>query len=114
MSLKTIQIFFQAILTITLFSLWAGFALLVVNKYFYKDLPGYTIGRICIWEFIALAIAAIVAKLMINNWANVGYYEINNKKVLILNPKFGLYFLIYFLLAIVVGIWQFWIFAQNF
>jgi len=111
---KTIKILFPILLTITLFSLWAGFALLVVNKLFYKDLPGYTIGRICIWEFVALAVAAFIAKGLINKWGNVAIKEFQNKQLLTMNPKFGIYFGVYFLIAIVVGIWQFWIFSQKF
>jgi hypothetical protein len=113
-SQKISQILFQLLLTITLFSLWAAFALLIVNKLFHKDLPGYTIGRICIWEFVALVIAALIAKFMINKWGNIRFREIDNKKVLIIDPKFGFYFLIYFLIGIIIGVWQFWIFSQNF
>ena len=98
----------------TLFSLWAGFALLVVNKLFYKDLPGYTIGRICIWELVALLVAAGITRLLINKWGNLEIIEIGNKKSITMNPKFGIYFAIYFLIAILVGIWQFWIFSQKF
>jgi len=111
---KIVQILFQALITITLFSIWAGFALLVVNKLFYKDLPGYTIGRICIWEFVAIIIAGLLAKLMISKWGNIEFKEVNRKKMLIMNPKFGWYFLCYFLIAIIVGVWQFWIFSQKF
>lgn len=114
MNQKVVQILFQTLITITLFSLWAGFALLVVNKLFYKDLPGYTIGRICIWEFVAIIIAGLLAKLMINKWGNIEFKEIDHKMVLVMNPKFGLYFIFYFLIAIIVGIWQFWIFSQKF
>jgi len=108
------QILFQILITITLFSIWAGFALLIVNKLFYKDLPGYTIGRICIWDFVIFTIAALIAKLMINKWGNIEFRDIGNKKVLTMNPKFGMYFIFYFLIAIIVGVWQFWIFSQKF
>ena len=114
MNTKTIQIVFQALITITLFSLWAAFALLVVNKLFYKDLPGYTIGRICIWEFVAIGVAALIAKLMINSWGNIEIQEVNNKLKLTMNPKYGIYFSVYFLVAIILGIWQFWLFSQKF
>ena len=108
------KILFPLLITITLFSLWAGFALLIVNKLFYKDLPGYTIGRICIWEFVALIIAALIARLLIKRWGNVEIKEIENRKYLIMNPKYGIYFGVYFLIAIVVGIWQFWLFSLKF
>lgn len=111
---KIIKIMFHLLLALTLFSYWAGFALLFVNKLFYKDLPAYTIGRICIWEYVAIIIAFLIAKLMIKRWGNIKLQEIENKKVLTLNPKYGIYFGIYFLIALIVGIWQFWLFSKNF
>jgi hypothetical protein len=114
MSKRSSQVIFQCILTVTLFSFWAAFALLVVNKIFYKDLPGYTIGRICIWELIALIIAAIIAHLMIRKWGNIRIAHENDQSEIILNSKFGIYFLVYFILSGLIGIWQFWEFSQNF
>lgn len=114
MNPNSLRLIFQGVLTITLFSLWAVFALLIVNKYFYKDLPGYTIGRICIWEFIAIIIAGFISQLMINNWGSLKKEMIGNRYKLTMNPKYGIYFLLYLLIVIVVGIWQFWIFSQKF
>ena len=111
---KTLKILFLTLITTTLFSLWAGFALLVVNQLFYKDLPGYTIGRICIWEFVALIIAGLIANYLINKWGSIEIKNIENKKLLTINPNFGIYFCIYFFIAIVVGVWQFWVFSQHF
>lgn len=110
----TVRILFQTLITITLFSIWAGFALIIVNQFFYKELPGYTKGRLCIWELIALIIAGALAKLIIDNWGNIQLKKEQEKNVLILNSKYGVYFGIYFLIAIIVGIWQFWIFSQNY
>ena len=84
---KLIGVVFQMLLTVTLFSLWAGCALLMVNKLFYKDLPGYTIGRICIWEFIALLIAGLVAQSMIRKWGTINIEESNSDIKLTMNPK---------------------------
>jgi len=114
MKQRTSQIIFQFLITITLFSYWAGFALLVVNKLYYKDLPGYTIGRICIWEFVALVIAFIISKFLIAKWGNIKIQEVENEWKLTMNPKFGIYFIIYFSILIIVGIWQFYLFSQNF
>ena len=114
MSQKLAQIVFQIILTLTLFSFWAAFALLIVNNLFYKDLPGYTIGRLCIWELVAIIIAAILARLMIKKWGNITLQKTENKTILSLNPKYGVYFALYFLVAIVIAIWQFWLFSQKF
>ncbi|WP_353777546.1 hypothetical protein [Winogradskyella sp. 3972H.M.0a.05] len=114
MSQKLAQIVFQIILTLTLFSFWAAFALLVVNKLFYKDLPGYTIGRLCIWELVAILVAAILARLMIKKWGNITLQNVGDKTMLSLNPKYGVYFVLYFLVAVVIAIWQFWLFSQQF
>lgn len=111
---KMHRVLFPLVLTLTLFSIWAAFALLVVNNLFYEDLPGYQIGRICIWEFVAIVISAAVAWYLIRCWGNIDIQKIEGRNAMVLNPKFGLYFIIYFLLAVVVAIWQFWIFSQKF
>ena len=108
------QILFQIILTLTLFSFWAAFALLVVNKLFYQDLPGYVIGRICIWEGVALLVAALVAHQMIRKWGPIRLEQVNGERRLTFPPKYGAYFLIYFTVAVLVTIWQFWVFSQGF
>lgn len=114
MKRRTIEILFPILLAVTLFSYWAGFALLIVNKIFYKDLPGYTIGRICIWEFVAIIVAALITFMLIRKWGNAEIRNIDNKEFIVMNPNYGIYFGLYFLIAIIVGIWQFWIFSQNF
>ena len=114
MKQKRINILFHFALSLTLFSLWAGFALLVVNKLFYKDLPGYTIGKICIWELVALTMAVLIGKVILNKWGTPQFRQIDEKHYLVLNPKYAYYFGIYFLVAMAVGIWQFWVFSQSF
>lgn len=114
MSNKIIKLIFHGVVSMTLFSLWAGFALLIVNKFFYKDLPGYTIGRICVWEFVASIIAILLGYFLIKKWGSLNSVEINGRHQLVISPQFGIYFLVYFLLAIIVGIWQFWLFSQQF
>ena len=111
---KIAQIVFQILLTISIFSLWAGFALLVVNKFFYQDLPGYTIGRICIWELVALVIAAALARRMIKKWGNISVLDDGEHQKILLNYRFGFYFASYALVAVLIGIWQFWMFSQNY
>ena len=110
---KNIQTIFYIILTLLLFSLWAGFALLVVNPLFHKDLPGYTIGRICIWEFVAIIIAGLIAYWITKKWGNIEIQEINHQRRFLLNSEYGTFFLIYLLIAISVAIWQFWLFSQK-
>ena len=50
-------------LSILIFSLWAGFALLIVNPIMNADLPQYVIGRICIWDYTAMALAIMCSFL---------------------------------------------------
>lgn len=114
MKLNLLHIIFQALLTLTLFSFWAAFALLIVNQFFYKDLPGYTIGRICIWELVAIIIAAIISQWMIKKWGTIQLEQVEGQTKLTLHPNYGIYFLVYFICAIVIGIWQFWLFSQQF
>ncbi len=114
MNIKYLRWIFYGVLTLTIFSFWAGFALLIVNKSFYRELPGYTIGRICIWELIALIVAGLIAHFMIRNWGSLERIEIDNKIKLMIDQKFGTYFLVYFLIAVGIGIWQFWIFSLKF
>jgi hypothetical protein len=114
MNQRILQIVFQILLTITLFSVWVGFALLVVNRFFYTNLQGYKIGRICIWEFIALVLAVSIARIMIRKWGNIQYQVIDNHMKLTMDPKYGIYFAIYFLIALCIGLWQFWVFSQRF
>jgi len=110
-ALKTV---FPILITVTLFSLWAGFALTIVNPFFHKDVVGYRIGRICIWELVAFGISVIISRRLIRKWGNLDVVDIGNKPMIVMNPKFGIYFGIYFLLAILVGVWQFWVFSQQF
>ena len=114
MNQKAHKLLFPLLIALTLFSLWAGFALLIVNKLFYKNLPGYTIGQICVWEYVAIVVAMICAKLLIDKWGNIEIKKIENEMQLTMNPKFGVYFIVYFLIATLVGIWQFWLFSQQF
>ena len=114
MNLKSTQISFLLILTISLFSFWAAFALLFINQWLYKDLPGYTIGRLCIWEGVAIIIAALIARWMINKWGSIQMEEIDGVQKITLHPNFARYFAIYFLIAVCIGIWQFWLFSQKF
>jgi len=83
------------------------------QSFFYQDLPGYTIGWICIWEFVVLLVAATITRSLIKKWGSAEIQEIKNKRLLTMHHKFADYFGIYFLVAIVVGIWQFWLFSQK-
>jgi hypothetical protein len=111
---KIIRVIFQSILALTIFSFWAGFALLIVNRYFYNDLPGYTKGRICEWEIVAIILSVIISHIIIKKWGEMKVEKIGHKTKLTMDPKYGVYFSFYFLIALLVGIWQFYLFSQNF
>lgn len=114
MNIRIARIIFPVILTTTLFSYWAAFALLLVNKLFYKDLPGYVIGRICIWEGVALLAAILITRLLMFKWGNIQIINNGDGTQICLNAKYGWYFSIYFSIAIIIGIWQFWLFSMKF
>ena len=94
--------------------MWALFALLVVNKFFYEDLPNYTIGRVCVWEYIAMLLALLIAKLIEKSWGGILIEQKNNKSYIKLNIKYGVYFFVYFIILIAIAIWQFWLFSKEF
>ncbi|WP_235298271.1 hypothetical protein [Portibacter marinus] len=102
------------VITILIFSLWAGFALTVINPYLREHVPGYVMGRLCIWELIAFLVAMTLAKLMVKQWGNLSLVEVNGRRQLSLNFKYGIFFLIYLFIGLLVAIWQFWLFSQNF
>jgi len=112
--MKIARILFQFVLTTLIFSLWAAFALLIVNPLYKSDLPGYTIGRICIWEYIAIVIAIILSQIMIKKWGAIDIQKTNGKHKLTMDYKYGYFFLIYFFIALFIAIWQFWLFSQKF
>lgn len=114
MNQKYFQLFFKALFTVSLFSIWAVFALLVVNKSFYEDLPGYRIGRLCIWELFAIIVAVLITRYVTKKWGTVKLENVGSELKLTMNPKYGLYFIIYFLVGIIISVWQFWIFSQSF
>lgn len=102
------------VISTCLFSLWAGFALLIVNPIFNADLPGYKIGRICIWEYVAMSIAILCSIAIARLWGFPEIIKDGNLKKITFNINYAYFYLIYLILAIAVGIWQFWIFSQKF
>ena len=112
--MKAFQLLFQMVLTLLLFILWAAFALLVINPYFHSDLAGYTIGQLCIWELIFLILAAILARMIIKSWGYPEFATKDDQRLISMNSKYGSFFLAYFILGMVVAVWQFWVFSQKF
>ena len=108
------RIVLPSILTILIFSLWAGFALTVINPYLREHVPGYVMGQLCIWELIALIISAVIAFLMVRYWGNLSLEEKKEREYITIHKNYGIFFIIYLVIAVAVGIWQFWMFTQNF
>ena len=102
------------VITILLFLIWAEFALFVVNPILNADLPGYKIGRICIWEYIALTASLLGSFAITKFWGYPEVREIGKRKNLMLNIHYGYFFLGYVLLAVAFILWQFWTFSQKF
>ena len=61
-----------------------------------------------------MAIAAVFAWIMIDKWGSVSIEQVNGERKLTMHPNFGIYYLIYLIVAVVVGIWQFILFSQKF
>lgn len=102
------------ILVIILFSIWAALALLIINPYFVSSLPGYTIGRICIWEVVALGVSILLGRIIIVKWGGVEMIKVRDTNKLMMNRNYGILFVIYIVIALLIGIWQFWLFSQNY
>ena len=71
----------------------------------------------CAWcslRKVKYNIKNVFAKLIIYKWGNLKIQKVNKEWQLTMNLKYGIYFFIYFLIALLVGIWQFWLFSQNF
>ena len=102
------------VLSLLFFSVWAAFALLVVNPIYNANLPGYKIGRICIWEYIAFAIAVLVSVMLSKQWGYPEILQIEKQSRFLINVKYVYFLLGYFVLAISIAIWQFWLFSQKF
>ncbi|MFD2588773.1 hypothetical protein ACFSQJ_17740 [Croceitalea marina] len=112
--MKTVKIIHLVLISILLFTFWAAFALLVVNPIYKADLPGYVLGELCIWEYIAMFVAILVSFLITKYWGYPEVKVIESQKKLVLNIKYIYFLLGYFFIACTIAIWQFWLFSQKF
>ena len=112
--MSLLKIIHLTVISICLFSLWAAFALLIVNPIFNADLPGYRLGRICIWEYVAMSIAILCSFAIVRLWGYPEIVKIGNHKRISFNIHYVYFYLSYFIVAIAIAIWQFWIFSQKF
>jgi len=111
--MKTVNIIHQLLISILLFTFWAVFALLVINPIYNADLPGYVLGEICIWEYIAMFIAILVSFMITKYWGYPEFRVLESHKKLVLHINYTYFFLGYFLLGFAIAIWQFWLFSQK-
>lgn len=109
-----IKILHVSITAILLFSVWAVFALVVVNPILNADLPAYRIGRICIWEYVMMSIAILCALGISRFWGYPEVLKLGNQSKFSLDIKYVYVFIAYIILAIVVSVWQFWLFSRQF
>ncbi len=112
--MNIIKIIHQVLISILLFTFWAVFALLVINPIYNADLPGYVLGELCIWEYIAMFIAILFSFIITKYWGYPEVCLIESNKKLVLNFNYTYFFLGYFFVGFVIAIWQFWLFSQKF
>jgi len=110
----TIKILYQLIISIMLFSIWAAFALLIINPIYNADLPEYVIGRICIWEYSAMLIAIVISFIITKYWGYPQVGMLESQRKITLNFNYIYFFGAHFLFGFLISIWQFWIFSQKF
>lgn len=108
------NIIHQLLISVLLFTFWAAFALLIVNPIYNADLPNYVMGKLCIWDYIAMIIALLGSFILTKFWGYPEVIVIDNHKKLVLNLSYAYFFGGYFLSAFIIAIWQFWIFSQKF
>jgi hypothetical protein len=111
---KLNQVISIVLLTLSLFSLWALFAVIIVNHQLHDDLPGYTIGELCRWDLLALVIAGALAFLMVKLWGPIQSETVEEKTSFVIPFQLGIYWLSYFILVLVIGAWQWLLFSQSF
>lgn len=92
-----------AVLSLFLFSLWAAFALLIINPFYKESLPGYTLGRICPWEGLALLIAIGISSFLVKKWGLPQRISSPEGQKIALHPGYFFFLLGYLLLALIVG-----------
>lgn len=108
-----INLIHHLVISILVFTIWAAFALLIVNPNLH-NLPQYIMGSLCIWDFGAMAFAVFVSFIIGKYWGYPKSMIINKKASLVLPINYSYFFLGYFIFALSVGIWQFWLFSQQF
>lgn len=92
-----------AVLSLFLFSLWAAFALLIINPFYRGSLPGYTLGRICPWEGLALLVAIGISRFLVKKWGPPQRTSSSKGHKIALHPGYFYFLLGYLLLAVIVG-----------
>ncbi len=100
------------ILTILLFSIWAVFALTMINPYLSKYFVGYTVGKLCVWEIIALSLSSLLAYLTLKKWPIHWIKDEHQTQITIPKP-IVIGFIAYIFIMSIVGAWQYYLFAYT-
>lgn len=97
-----------------LFSVWIAFALTVINPYLASSVPGYVVGRPCIWELIVGLICLVIAYFLTKKNPVTRVKNKDGRAGLIIPDWFIYFFLYWFVIAWMVFGWQFYLFMQQF
>ena len=111
--MRSQNLMFHIVLSILIFLLWAGFAILCINKC-PIELPMYVIGRLCIWDYLIMIGCILISHLIIRSWGYPTITLANGKRNYSIDIRYIYFFAVYFIFGIAVAIWQFYIFSQNF
>lgn len=110
----TIKLIHHLIISVLLFTIWAAFALLIINKNTPSQLPEYIMGSICIWDYGAMILSIFCSFVISKYWGYPKLIPIDQKLSLGFPLYYGYFFLGYFIFSISIAIWQFWLFSQQF
>lgn len=102
------------VVTLIVFSLWVAFALLLINPYLHPYIPGYRVGKPCGWEFVALAISAVVACLWTRRWPDPKPVIEDGVTSVRVSYRFVVFMLFYLAGAVLVFSWRYMQFSAGF
>ena len=102
------------ITTVLVFSLWVAFALLAINPYLHPYIPGYEVGKPCGWEFVALAISALIAFRWTRDWVTLAPRVENGVRYSSVATSLVIFLMFYMIVAIIIFAWQYAIFSAGY
>ncbi|MCI5058967.1 MAG: hypothetical protein MRY83_22830 [Flavobacteriales bacterium] len=102
------KIYFTILISFLLFSFWALFALFVINDSFHQNVPGYKIGQLCVWEYIAFPLSVILSVLMIRKW---GLPRLKDGQFM-MSYNYAWLFTFYVIYVLGIAAWKFYVFIK--